>query len=54
MERIKVLHEDVKLIHNDIKLENIVVGHKDSDLIYLIDFGLASSYLNSDNTHKKK
>jgi len=28
-------------VHNDIKLENILVGHQDSDRVYLIDFGLA-------------
>ena len=28
-------------VHNDIKLNNILVGHKDPKVIYLIDFGLA-------------
>jgi casein kinase 1 len=39
------------LIHNDIKLDNILVGAKDPSLIYLIDFGLASRYLDQDGNH---
>jgi serine/threonine protein kinase len=38
-------------VHNDLKLENIVVGKDDPNLIYLIDFGLSSSYLDSNQEH---
>ena len=31
-------------IHNDVKLENLVVGHEDSNKLYLIDYGLASRF----------
>lgn len=27
-------------VHNDIKLENILIGYKDPEIIYLIDFGI--------------
>eukprot|EP00353_Schmidingerella_taraikaensis_P010003 CAMPEP_0185569004 /NCGR_PEP_ID=MMETSP0434-20130131/1771_1 /TAXON_ID=626734 ORGANISM="Favella taraikaensis, Strain Fe Narragansett Bay" /NCGR_SAMPLE_ID=MMETSP0434 /ASSEMBLY_ACC=CAM_ASM_000379 /LENGTH=396 /DNA_ID=CAMNT_0028183663 /DNA_START=258 /DNA_END=1450 /DNA_ORIENTATION=+ len=43
VERLRTLHE-LNFIHNDVKLENILVGHHDTDRIYLIDFGLASHY----------
>lgn len=32
-------------VHNDIKLENIIIGTKDPNVIYLIDFGLSQPYL---------
>jgi serine/threonine protein kinase len=32
-------------VHNDLKLENVLVGHSDSNTIYLIDFGLCQRYL---------
>ena len=41
-------------LHNDIKLENIVVGHKDSERLYLIDFGLTYRFRNPDQTHIEK
>ena len=41
-------------MHNDIKLENILVGHKNSGLLYLIDFGLASNYLDENGDHIQK
>ena len=31
-------------MHNDVKLENLLVGHTDTDRLYLIDFGLASHF----------
>ena len=37
------------IVHNDIKLENILIGYKDSAIIYLIDFGLSQSYLEKDS-----
>lgn len=41
-------------VHNDIKLENVVIGFNDPDKIYLIDFGLASIYLENDGSHSQK
>ena len=35
-------------MHNDVKLENLLVGHTDTDRLYLIDFGLASHYLDEE------
>ena len=43
IKRIRFLHE-LGYVHNDIKLENILVGKKDPENIYLIDFGLAIKY----------
>ena len=34
-------------IHRDIKPDNIWVGHKKQNLLYLIDFGHAKRYRNS-------
>mmetsp|Transcript_10785 Transcript_10785/g.13522 ORF Transcript_10785/g.13522 Transcript_10785/m.13522 type:complete len:120 (+) Transcript_10785:496-855(+) len=44
----------MNFLHNDIKQENMVVGHHDSDQLYLIDFGLSLSYLKEDGTHIAK
>jgi serine/threonine protein kinase len=41
-------------MHNDLKLENILIGHKDPNKIYLIDFGLAQKFLDENDKHKKK
>ena len=41
-------------VHNDVKLENIVVGHSDSNQLYLIDFGLSMRYRNPDGSHVEK
>ena len=53
VQRVKQLHE-LNFVHNDIKLENILVGHEDSDVLYLIDFGLATPYLKADGSHIKQ
>jgi serine/threonine protein kinase len=50
---LKDLHS-IGYVHNDLKLENLVVGNKDPNKIYLIDFGLASSFMNADGTHIEK
>ena len=47
------MHE-LGYIHNDLKLENIIIGHKDPSVIYLIDFGLSCKYLNEDGSHNAK
>ena len=53
IERLRVMH-DLGYVHNDIKLDNILVGFKDPSLLYLIDFGLSSQYLNEDGSHIEK
>lgn len=53
IERLRVMHE-LGYIHNDIKLDNILVGLKDSQLLYLIDFGMSSEYLDNDGNHIPK
>ena len=44
----------IGFIHNDIKPDNIVVGYKDPENVYLIDFGLACRYHDSDGSHNRK
>lgn len=41
-------------MHNDIKLDNMLIGYKDPNVLYLIDFGLTTKYLNDDGTHIEK
>ena len=41
-------------IHNDLKLDNILIGNKDPDNVYLIDFGLSCKYQKEDGTHVEK
>jgi serine/threonine protein kinase len=41
-------------VHNDIKLDNLLVGFKDPSILYLIDFGLTTKYLNENGTHIEK
>lgn len=54
IDRIRVIHS-LGFVHNDIKLDNILIGHTDSSLIHLIDFGLSVSYLQEDGrTHVEK
>lgn len=51
--RIRVLHE-LGYVHNDLKLDNILIGYKDPQKIYLIDFGLACKYLDDNGNHVEK
>jgi casein kinase 1 len=53
VERIEQLHS-AYLVHNDLKLENIVIGIDDPSLIYLIDFGLTSSFVTDGVRHIEK
>jgi serine/threonine protein kinase len=39
------------LLHRDIKPDNFLFDLKDYDKLYLIDFGLAKSYINNDDKH---
>lgn len=50
--RLEVLHSK-GFLHRDIKPENFVIGSTNSraNNIYLIDFGLSSSYLNAEKKH---
>jgi len=47
------MHE-LGYVHNDIKLDNILVGFKDPSLLYLIDFGLSTRFINEDGSHTEK
>ncbi len=47
------MHKD-GYVHNDLKLENILIGHKDSERLYLIDFGLAQCFLDDEGRHLEK
>jgi serine/threonine protein kinase len=50
---VRHLHE-MGFVHNDLKLDNILVGHKDPHLIYLIDFGLTCRFVNSEGSHTRR
>ena len=41
-------------MHNDLKLENICIGWTDPSVVYLIDFGLSTTYLEADGSHSTK
>ena len=53
MERIRSLHK-INFVHNDLKPDNICIGLKDPNTIYLIDYGLSQNYLLPDKSHVKK
>jgi serine/threonine protein kinase len=49
--RVEALHNK-NLIHRDIKPENFVIGyHHNFNVIYMIDFGLAKYYKDSEDNH---
>lgn len=41
-------------MHGDLKLENILIGKTDPENIYLIDFGLSTSFKDHRGNHIKK
>lgn len=53
LNRLEDLHRN-GYIHGDIKLQNIVEGDKEPDKFYLIDFGLASCYVDECGQHRPK
>ena len=46
IERLKYIHSK-NVVHRDIKDKNFIIGRKDSQNIYLIDFGLSKKYRSS-------
>lgn len=48
--RLQGLHE-LGYTHNDLKPDNIVIGNKDPNIIYLIDFGSAAKLNDPDGNH---
>ena len=46
LDRLEFIHSKY-IIHRDIKPSNFVIGRKDPELIYLIDFGLSHKYKSS-------
>ncbi len=53
LERIEFVHSK-GYIHRDIKPDNFMIGKKDKNVIYIIDFGLSTKYISSKtNNHIK-
>ena len=45
----------IGFIHGDLKLDNIIIGRDNPSLIYLIDFGIAESFMDgNEHINKKK
>lgn len=50
LERIKTIHQS-GIIHRDIKPENILFGIDDESKLFLIDFGLSKTYIDTRSNH---
>jgi len=51
--RIESFHS-AKYIHRDIKPENFMIGNNEnSNIVYLIDYGLSKKYIEKDGSHIK-
>lgn len=50
LDLLETLHKNC-FVHGDLKLENIVVGSKDKNKLYLIDFGLAQKFVTAEGKH---
>ena len=50
LDRLEYLHSK-NYIHRDLKPDNMLIGHLSKDEIYLIDFGLAKKYRDSEMNH---
>ena len=53
LDLLQKLHS-VNIVHNDIKMENILIGKIEPSKIYLIDFGLAQTFVTDNGEHCKK
>lgn len=54
MVRIVEKVHNYQLLHRDIKPDNFLFDLTDYDKLYLIDFGLAKTFMNSENIHVKE
>lgn len=53
IERIKSVHEN-GILHRDIKPDNFMMGRSDTNMLYIIDFGLSKNYLDNGEHIKQK